>query len=212
MSITKFLTFSAAGIAALTASVVMAGGPEDVAMPAPITGVYAQADIGYLDYGWNHHFPAVNFNSNRSGGLSYGGAVGYQWTRYLAAEAGVFYVPQIRGVQGLGTVKINAWFVYAAGKVMVPVKWVKGLELFAKAGIAYRENELTTTGPISEVSVTDWHPIFGAGVMYRINPSWYVKAQWLHVPSGKLLSIFGASAHIPTYNLYLFGAGYLFTM
>lgn len=208
MSVKKLLLLCAAGLASAATIDAYAGGP-DVA-PAPsyapsYEGIYIQGDLGYALSRWDE---VVGYSASDSGSFTAGGAVGYQFTRYLAAEFGGFWIDRVRVATPvtLGRVRVTDWFLYLAGKLMAPLPWVDNLDVFFKAGGAYREVD-PRGGPRVEL----WRPVFGGGLMYWVNENWYVKGQYLYVPgNSRFVSIF--SSGVPALHLFTAGIGYKFAI
>jgi OOP family OmpA-OmpF porin len=214
--IKKSTLIGVAGIAAISMGTAFAGGPDVVPVvpQASDNGVYIQGDVGYVTNEWKRNFDAVNWGSNDYGSFVGGGALGYQWNRFLAAEVGAFFMPEAdfrffdvnRRVVRDG--HVSGWFAYLAGKLMAPVPWVDNLDAYLKAGIAYRQTSVTNFTS----DRGDWRPAFAAGGQYNFSPNWYVEVQWMHVGEGSNVFVngFGSNA-IPALNLFTIGAGYKFT-
>jgi len=243
MSVKKLLILAAAGIASVAATAAMAGGPDVVAAPAPdYSGVYIQGDLGYANLNYKdaysdyfHYYDVdAKFSSNGTGGFTVGGALGYQFTRFLAAEVGAFYLPRVKGSaysynslagsesSSLGSFTINNWFLYMAGKLMAPVPWVDNLDIFFKAGVAYREARLSgcieyNGYSVNKQTLNGWVPMFATGLMYWLNDNLYLKFQYMYVAHYRdCLGVTGHSGgydvEIPAAHLFLGGIGYKFAM
>lgn len=224
--IKKSTIFGIAGIAAISMGTAFAGGPDlaPVVPEASDNGVYIQGDAGYAGREWSRNFRFINWRGNRLGSFTAGGAIGYQWDRFLAAEFGGFFMQDTTftylpvGALVGATGHASDWFVYFAGKLMAPVPWVDNLDAFFKAGIAYRETGITGSvvgiNGINGVSRDkgNWRPTFAAGGQYNFTPNWYVEVQYMHVGEGGRVFVngFGPNA-IPALNLFTVGAGYKFT-
>ncbi|OGT32708.1 MAG: hypothetical protein A3C44_00325 [Gammaproteobacteria bacterium RIFCSPHIGHO2_02_FULL_39_13] len=239
MSVKKLLVLSAAGLAAIGATAVMAGGPDHMAMPAEAAfqnSIYVEGHVGYAQSNWK------NFNSNEwmgasatsiytpstngKGGITGGADLGYNITRHIAVEGGWFYIPQVKGA-GTGIVvntfsaataltgTINSWFAYTAAKLSVPV--MDDLDLFGKVGVAYRG---LTYSPNTIQGVTGhghyWAPVFGTGIQYTLNDAWLFGAQYMYLPGNSEVNYantaFGAPNAAPEINMYTGFIGYKFNV
>lgn len=209
MSVKKLLVLSAAGVAALGSVAAVAGGPDVQPMPAPsYQGFYIQGDIGYAVSNWRGVFNAaglpVTSSTNGSGGFAVGGSVGYQWSRYLAAEFGGFYNSRttINGIvnNNAFSVRFTNWFLYLAAKLMAPLPWVDNLDIYVKGGLAYRVVDVTNGNNNDYL-----RPLAAVGLQYNINDQWYVKGQWMHVTGV-------SSNRVPPIDQFTFGVGYKFNV
>ncbi len=237
MSVKKFLVLTAAGIASLGATAVIAGGPDMMAPPAPVdySGYYIEGDVGYGYSNWgafeggilNTSFAAPNpgtVTSNNT--FVWGGDFGYQFNRYLSVEAGWYKLGTAAGdtyvelsedtdAEAEAGVQISSWMLYFAGKIAVPI-W-SSLDVFGKAGVVWRH--LTYTGnALSNANFTTvipehnhyWAPFFAFGFQWWFNPNWSVNVQYLHVPANTERREISAQA--PKANLIVGGVGYKFAV
>jgi hypothetical protein len=201
-------------LAAISMSTVFAG-PSDFQEPtvpmwnAPINGVYIQGDLGYAKTNWQNNFPNLPFTNNINGAFDFGGALGYQWTTYLAAEVGGFFVSPSRFLLPDQSHRgLRSWAVDAAGKLMAPFPHCINLKAFFKAGIVYRDTGIRRIQRFSG----DFRPMFALGTQYDFTPNWYVEAQWAHLGEGAVITVSNVSPnYIPAFNIFTFGAGYKFT-
>ncbi len=204
-------------------------------------GIYVEGNVGYAFHPWqNDRTTTVGLEnqlgvlrklSNINGGAIGGVDVGYQFTRYLALEAGWSYIPtasynRSRTVtlpvaqttftlpQGL-QVDINSGLAYIAAKGSVPI--FDKLDAFGKLGAAYVYNSSNVNVPASLVNsptvyTTDhsnfWNPLFGFGLQYAPLNNWSMNVQYDYVPGYNEAS---ASHFItPAIQLVTFGLGYKF--
>lgn len=248
MSVKKLLVLTAASLAAIGATAAMAGGPDHMAMPSEPAfqnSIYLDGHVGYTQSNW------TDFNSNNlmgaravssftptkngKGGVTGGVDLGYNITQHIAAEAGWFYIPQVKG-EGTNTAigsgsdqvvaqsastkaKVDSWFAYMAAKLSVPV--MENFDLFGKVGVAYRA---LTYSPKAAASVQGgitgnghyWAPVFGAGLQYTFAEAWQVGAQYMHLPGNSEVnygnSSFGAPNAAPEVNMYTGFLGYKFNV
>lgn len=228
MSVKNLLILVVAGVAAIASSFALAGGPDVVPpLEANDVGIYAEGNVGYGFTNWgNEAFPGVINTSNGHGGVTAGGDVGYQWTENLAAELGASYLSQVKGIvtspvpvpgATINTFKLDNWFAYFAMKLMAPVFFVDNLDIFFKAGLAYRPSDLFVTDPFdNETSgnVNHWGPVFATGLLYQYQ-NWLINAQWMYlterekVVSTSVVPVFSA---VPPAYLLTLGLGYRFAV
>ena len=218
MSVKKLLVLAAAGIAAVSATSVFAGGPDHVAMPAAPAfepQIYVEGHVGYAEQDWRALGPVNVFGSfggNSRGGFTAGGDVGYQFVRNWAIEFGGFYLPRVRGtangivgVAGTG-LRITSWFIYLASKLTVPL--FDHFDIYGKAGGAYRQ--LRYRGNLVPGNVGQWAPYFAAGAQYLITDNWTASIQYTNIPA--LIRSANPARNAPTANLYTFALGYQFAV
>lgn len=172
------------------------------------TGVYVQGDIAYASTDWQDNFPAAGFSGNDDSSLAFDINVGYQWSRFLAAEVGSIFLDDVRFNRPFPVrPTVHSWAADAAGRIMLPIPGLRGLDAVFRGGIAYRNTRidlLHTSG--------DWTPIFSAGGQYNFSENWFMDLQWVHLGEGATVRINNTTPnHIPAYNLFTIGAGYKFT-
>jgi len=224
MSVKKLLILAAAGIASVGATAALAGGPDQVAMPAaPVFQpyVYIQGDVGYVHTNWEDYAfgPFHGSVNNGKGGITAGGALGYQATRFVGMEVGAMYLKNVDGEnKDCYGLCLSQWLLYFAGKLTVPV--ADNFGLFGKVGIGYRG--LNWSGKATSYNSSSYHNqycwdnagywtvIFATGLVYHVNDNWDVKLQWMHVPGNTGSHDFANRA--PAANLYTFGIDYKFAV
>ncbi len=225
MSVKKFLVLTAAGIATtIGATAAFAGGPDQMAMPAPVfmPNIYVEVEAGYADVGWDRYTlsPFTTTGSNDTGGFTVGATVGYQFLRNFGVELGWFYLPRVRGdvstTKGIliqsGSLRVSSGIPYFAGRLTVPL--TENLDIFGKLGVTYRYLSWSGSGAGAinfDKSKGYWAPIFAGGVQYRFTPNWYVDAKFIHVPSHDSGS-FPSPRNAPAVNMYVAGIGYSFAV
>lgn len=245
MSVKKLLVLTAASLVAIGATAVMAGGPDHMAMPAEPAfqnSIYIDGHVGYAQVDWKN-FNSNNVmgasgssvykpNSNGMGGWTGAVDLGYNITQNIAAEAGWFYLPQVKGnyVGGVAvpgaigsTGTVNSWFAYMAAKLSVPV--MQDLDLFGKVGVAYRSVKYSTPTVTSGAGATAfnqatgngayWAPMFATGLQYFFG-NWSVGAQYTYLPGHTDVNYgapaYGAPNAAPQANLYTAFLGYKFNV
>lgn len=230
MSVKKLLSQSFATALLLTTGSIFAGGPKIIPQPPVERGFYIDGDIGYASVDWLSPLSFIEVgniyfgsDSNRRGGFTFGGDIGYQVNRFLAIEFGSYYLPQVNFAHIgsdfllLNTFKIDSWLFYAAGKLMAPVPFIDNLDIFFKAGAAFRSvhinsfiiSEQATSGQ----SESNLNAMLGVGLQYHFTENFSINGQWLHVAEGGVRpGDTGLSTSFPTPadNLFIFGFGYLF--
>ncbi len=209
MSVKNLLVLTAAGLAAIGATAVMAGGPDHMAMPSEPAfqnSIYLEGHFGYAQSNWTKNnsnkligasaTSAYDVSSHGKGYLTAGADLGYNITQHIAVEAGWFYLPKVAGsVTTLGTgtdllpagsgAVVRSWFAYTAAKLSVPV--MDNLDLFGKVGVAYRALNYSVPSTVrTTLGVSDkghyWTPVFGTGIQYTWG-NWLLGAQYMYLPA-----------------------------
>lgn len=179
------------------------------AYDAANTGTYVQAELGGANSNWSGNFPDVNFYHRGQNGFIWGGDIGYQWSRFLAAEVGTLQLQPIRFILNNTVFYARTWTVDGAAKLMVPLPHWPCIVPFLKAGVAYRDSKLG--GGFSRI-FGDFVPLATLGLQYNATVNFYLYGQWSYLGAGSNVSINLTRAnHLPSYNIYMFGAGYKFT-
>lgn len=241
MSVKKLLVLSAAGLAAIGATAVMAGGPDHMAMPSEPAfqnSVYVDLHGGYTQSNWSDFTGSklIGIRSdsvfaptkNGKGGGMGGADLGFKATQHIAVETGWFYIPEVKSA-GTGTSidsvsqpstvsgKVRSWFAYVAAKLTVPV--IENLNLYGKVGAAYRSLAYsphnTITGGVNSRGHY-WAPVFATGIEYMVAHNWILGAQYLHLPGNSEANYarlaFGAPNAAPELNQYTAFVGYDFAV
>lgn len=184
MSVKQLIT--AAGIAAVgITTTALAGGPH-VAMPAAPAfnqHAYIEVDGGGVRTDW------ANFSSGPFSGRDatagkrskrgyvWGGAIGYQYSRYLAGEIAYMSLPSAEGRLNASAsdITIRSWLSYADLKLVIP--FGHDVAAFGKAGFGYRRMTYsgyasTLTGSAYNGQEGYWGPMFAVGFQYMIGNDW----------------------------------------
>lgn len=203
---------------ALTAgAVAFAGGPDVVPAPSH-SGFYAGADLGYayspdgIDKELTKaDIAALSDATKDNKGFAFGAHLGYQFNQYIALEGGYMRLPKVGYEQNhdfIGFDDTNVF--YGAVKGSYPV--IDNLSVFAKAGYAVVKTSLdeenTTTGvSVTDASSTNYMPLVGAGVEYRVLPKLGVNVAYT-----ALIRVGKASNgnHFPTTHIGTVGLNYYF--
>lgn len=210
MSVKKILVLSAASLAVVCATAVMAGGPDHMAMPVkPVSNksIYLEGGFGYDQTDWaNNNTNALlgvsnaslyNPNSHGLGYLTATMDLGYNFTKNIALEGGYTYLPSVSGgstgttiggITASGGVAIRSWVAYLAAKLSVPV--MEHLNLFGKVGAAYRRLNYAVSGTASGTTSLNpyrnnghyWMPLFATGIQYDWH-KWLLGAQYAYIPA-----------------------------
>ena len=240
MSVKKILVLTAAGLAAVGTTAVMAGGADSMAMASasPQKSIYVDLGGGYAQSNWsdnntngfigNANSSTYTPTSNGKGGWTGGGDIGYNVNQNVAVEAGAYYIPKIDAagtgvnVGGTGAVastlgtQVYSWMGYMAAKLSVPV--ADNLDLYGKVGAAYRALYYNA-GPTAAFNNftkdgSYWSPVFAAGLQYTWAMNWQVGGQYLYLPgntnANNINTAFGAPNAAPDVNLYTAFIGYKF--
>lgn len=249
MLIKPFLRVSALGFTTLMITAIsLAGGVETAPAPAPEpivkqSGFYLEADAGYDVANWNRLIfdQLTTFTTSRtgSGGFTVGGDFGYKWNEYLGTEIGAFLLPRLQGqifnaqIVGPrqtfvvnGKFRVDNWFSYAAIKLIGPLRFLDNLDVFFKAGAAYRSNELSSPLTVNDITTRTTltptehddsyfaAPLFALGAEYEYH-NWLFNIQWMYVGARERFlnierfHIFNATVSA---NMFTVGVGYHFAV
>lgn len=222
MSVKKSLILGAvAGVASLgLAASAFAGGP-DYYTPATDNGVYIDVNGGYnySNYAGEDGLDALTSNSH--GAFTVGADLGYQFNRYLALELGWYWLGTANvAPEGTPAININSnWAAYLGPKLMVPLFAMSNVDVFVKAGVAYRTYNLNVTSNEEEsvfniganTTFHKWSPMFALGGEYHFDQNWRFNAQYTRFVEGTFNSSAG-NLYTVSSNLFTIGLGYLFTM
>lgn len=213
----KWLSLSSIA-SAIVVTAGLAGGPK---LPPPVPclpAIYIEGNIGYEFTAWDDEINLLSFRKPKNmiprisasgeliavhhgkGGFAWGGALGYQINPFFAVEIGAYnlqsvhanaYDPRVFTLSH--RIKLRNWLGYAAGKLLLPIIFFDGLDLFVKGGIAYRDGQFrddsydTVTGVFrgrETSSYSGFRPIIGAGAQYHLTQNWIINAQYLYIPDG----------------------------
>jgi opacity protein-like surface antigen len=136
-------------------------------------------------------------------GINFHVDLGYQFTEAFAAELGVLWThwPIYRAVLGQN-IKVKHNVVYLAGKYGFSLG--KRWQIYGKGGISYVARRGFSVANIqmlsSKLMVT---PIFGAGLLFKINPHWSLDASWMQ-------ALPQSHQKLPVANFFGFGGIYQF--
>ncbi len=200
---------------AVASAVALAGGPV-APMHQPTTGVYVQGHLGYDQTGWQsmttNTLQGITFNytKNANGGFVFGGDVGYEFSKYFAAEFGGFkfattkvtVTPPTSAAQ---TGNLKEYALYGALVMAVPV-FTPNVFAFGKFGVGYQNVSVDNTSPFLK-SNNHVGPVFAAGLGYSFNMGLALTAQWMRF-SGKTDLKGGKFA--PNPNVWTGSIGYFF--
>ena len=111
--------------------------------------------------------------STSNGNVSFGGAIGYDYAIdsmfTIGAEAGLQYSPDFAKISTEGS---SAKETLLSVPIMAVVKFyipnVKGLNVFAKGGIAYNNWKVNGSGAFDSFSENNWNGVAAGGVGYDI--------------------------------------------
>ncbi len=234
---------SVAGMAVFADNVDVDQAADEDAAPLFQSSVYVDAHVGYTQVNWRTFngsgvmgISGASYFSptdHGKGGVTGGVDTGYNFSKYIAGEAGWLYLPEVKG-SGTGsgtavsftssqTAKVHSWLLYGAAKFSVPM--VKNMQLFGKVGAAYRS--LTYTVPSNSNTGFNamtkaggyWAPVFAAGMQYTRN-GWLLGFQYLHLPGNKHYNsgvavdgavINGGPDSAPEVNMYTAYLGYQYS-
>jgi opacity protein-like surface antigen len=226
MSVKRTLIIAAA--AAFGVSAAYAGGPDMMAAPVASSSFtpyfYAELGTGYATTNYQAQYEGINDislddyltnDSNTNGGWAFAGDFGYEFMPHLAVELGGGYLPtakfDLAAIEVLGSDattgnELKSWYGYGAVRVDTGLQMNDKINLFAKAGVAYR-NLSDKDDDTDSVSENYWAPMFGAGVSYDINDNIYASAEMNYIGSTTKTSEDGVS---PAATVYMAKVGYKF--
>lgn len=223
MSVKKLLILTAAGIASVGATAVMAGGPDMMAPPAPVESYfYVEGNIGYAFQNYSYQadndsglpllFPVTGVQGPQgngvTGGLVYGADFGYMFNQYIGLELGWTYLPRFNGVPvtsgaipTLGLSLRNAGAAWFVSKLVAPL--TESFNAFFKAGVSYKYGSLVfnqfqpaAVPSLPSVHIEEWRPVFGAGVAYNFAEDWMASLSWMHIMGGRSYSPRSTSRYV----------------
>jgi OOP family OmpA-OmpF porin len=136
------------------------------------TGAYAGLSIGQSDASDVNCSGAGSCDKKDTAWKIFGG---YQFNRYIAAEAGYTGLGKTKGSTSAGAfeVKANAWELLAVGSYPIGTS---GFAPYVKAG-AYR-GEAKLSGDFGSAKETNNDLTYGIGVRYDIVRNFAVRAEW----------------------------------
>ena len=203
---------SATALAAST--IAMAGGPDNMATPAPavapastnnfmsaLNGLYVGTDLGYAITP-NEFTSASNLTND---GFTFAFHAGYNFNQYLALEAGYTRLPKVgyNDTAGnfIGTDNNDVYSFVVKGTYPV----INKLNVFAKAGYALSNSDSVTAvinGTTSSAGQVYSNPTVSGGIEYRVMPHVGVNVQYT--------AIIGINGQAATSDLATAGLNYYF--
>ena len=193
------------------------------AKPAPIdyataTGLYGDIGVGYALTDWKNEFGSgagVSYK-NSNGGFSYAADLGYQFTKYLAAEIGFNWLPTTKmtttaatTVSTIGTTKIRSYLISGALKFIAPIYY--NFDVFGKAGVGYYRTTFSGATTLSKTTSTS--PVFGAGFDYYFDNGFFLNGIYQHYSGKRRINVTSTINRYQTDpNVFLAKVGYKFTM
>lgn len=183
---------------------------DDVANEADIEAVeqfqpyfYLGAKVGQMHYQNACESWSITCDGNDVG---FGAYAGYQAWQFLGFEAAYLDLGEAvanyseSGVTNSYSGSMKGWELSAVTRFSLS----ENLELFAKAGSFYWDGD--NRGPNSYHSDSDWAPMLGAGVEYKLSPSWSARLEYQYVDSLGSELIGGSNGHLTTLGIsYRFG-------
>lgn len=191
-------------------------------MKSSDTGIYGEGLLGYNRYAFSDGYAdslapgAFGFSqrqwSNGVGNFVFGAIVGYQFSKFVSAEAGGFYTLKAKYsyvFSGFGstktTIKVQPWYVFLGGRLAVPV--YHNFIAFTKLGAGYQKTRITDD-PNAKGHQSKWGPMFGGGLAYYFPIGAYIDVQWLRFTG----EIKNGTVDNTAPNFFLLGLGYKFAM
>ena len=176
----KKFTTSIIAVAALAATTIsMAGGPDmsnqNLASnmgPTHRSGFYLNGGLGYGD------ITSSAVAGVTKDGFIYNAAAGYQFSPYLAVEAGYLELPVIKTTVSTTTVKDSSGLFNLLVKGMYPV--TTNFDAFAKAGFGISRDSLNVNGVSTSDTNHYFVPMIGGGADYYLTDNVAVTGQVLY--------------------------------
>lgn len=168
------------GLAASCASFALAGGPGDFSQAAPQTSMYVAVNGGMANVKFESLLKApvlglLPTNSKYTRGDwtgVFGGNLGYNVNKNLAAEFGGYYFMSSKGVpdsgsyNGTKSIKAQPWALYGALKLSYSP--MTDVTLFTKAGLGYYavKYKADPAQPGTTMKGNNFGPMFAVGMAY----------------------------------------------
>ena len=230
MSVKKLLILTAAGVASVGLTAAIAGGPTDMAPPAPVAAsyFYVEGNVGYAsqDFAGSPFMGGPGavgvLGPGSQGGWAYGADIGYMFNQYVGAEVGWTYLPRF-GSTSTGSAVPGSFILRSTNGTWIVLKLVapltENLDAFVKAGLGYRYGRIIWLAPavVSSSRMEELRPLFAAGGTYNIGQEWMASVQFMHFMGGTTYNSMGApvalnSVVAPASNVLTLDVGYKFTV
>ncbi|WP_299796447.1 OmpA family protein [uncultured Shewanella sp.] len=140
--------------------------------------------------------------------LSFGASAGYQLWEHIGFEAAYLDLGEAVAVypeSGVNQTYIGSMSgIELSVSARLPVS--ENFDLFAKAGTFHWDGE--NQGPVNRKTDSDWAPIAGLGLEYKLSASWVARLEYQYIDSLGSDYIGGSNGHLTTLGLsYRFGQG-----
>lgn len=219
----KIVTMLVGAAALATMTVGMAANTNSMDVSSDdnsAAGLYVGGNLGY---GVAHHELTdfgVQPSSLDNGSLAWMANVGYQFNKYLAAEAGYLHVgEQKASYNGVNTgitqtMQIGGFDV--AGKGIIPIN--DQFSAFAKAGAVdlYQTQKVSVPGTnLAKTTGNAWTPLVGLGVSYNVNSNAAIDLQDVYTVRTsytKTIDGVAGTVFLPSTNSVLAGVSYKFAV
>ena len=174
-------------------TIAFAGGLPEEPMAAPLatsdTGVYIGLIGGYVNTNWDNLKTTINplnlgLKEINEGGFGGGAYIGYDFTKYLAAEFDYNYYfnkPKVSAFHNAAVLDIfevkseQAFGLF--GKIKAPV--YDNFDLYAKIGVGYLYSQVHALNPLfKDKDYGTFNVAFGVGGDYYITPNVIAGASW----------------------------------
>ena len=177
--------------------------------------LYTELGFGYASTGYGNFYDSSSWNdtSKINGGLAYQGDVGFSFMPHLSVELGLGMLPKAEyntydnDQQADVSASYKSWYGYFQGRVDASLKGV--VNIFAKAGVAYRSIDYSYNGNLDGAGLDDyyWGPIFGGGLLIPLKNEFYAMIEYSHLTGS---SDSNQGQDYPDSDLYLAKLGYRF--
>jgi opacity protein-like surface antigen len=199
----KLLTTVAALGIVLGSTAAIAGGPDNMSAQPALTGFYVGAGVGYGALSGSS-ISAISSAARdlhvktTDSGVVFDAHLGYNINRYFGAQLEYMYLPQLKFSFDGASASINNNFIALEAKGQYPLMDDKVVP-FVTAGYGIVIN--SASGDNAD-STSEWEPVLGLGVEYKVTPNIGVNVQYKVV--------INANDNFANVNMGLVGANYYF--
>ena len=191
-----------------TGTVTQSAKPTQTVSPAALAaasqnGVYLELSFGQLWSDWKGSANQAE-GKNDTGGLTFTGNLGYQTNQNFAMEFGYVYFPKVSNLKSITKNEVHSMSSYAlVGDVKAIVPLYSNINVFAKAGLAYRS--------ISYIGDTYlFRPMFAVGATFLLNSNFSADMQFSYLAGDGSLKSDDISS-VPMSTMAMIGLSYNFS-
>lgn len=195
-SLLSFCLLGLSGISFITCA-------DETTPPEDLEGAFSSyfylgGKVGQMHYQNACEPWSLSCDGNDSG---FGAFAGYQLWEHIGLEAAyldlgeaVAVYPE-SGVNQTYTGTMSGIELSILGRLPVS----ENIDLFAKAGTLYWDGE--NQGPFNRKTDSDWAPIAGFGLEYKLSASWVARLEYQYIDSLGSDTIGGSNGHLTTLGL-----------